>query len=162
MRISEQIFPRVVALIVSVDENGKENVMTASFLMPVSFDPKYVAVAIAEERLTFENLKKTKEFTLNVCSKEMKEKAIICGSYSGREKDKFELAKLEKEGSKIVKPSLIKEAPISFECKVEFMKKFGDHWLVVGRVVEEHVREKEFSPLLHKASNVFPSLGKIG
>jgi flavin reductase (DIM6/NTAB) family NADH-FMN oxidoreductase RutF len=158
MRISEQIFPRVVALIVSVDEKGKENVMTASFLTPVSFEPKYIAIAIAEERLTFENLKKTKEFTLNVCGEEMKEKAIICGSYSGREKDKFELAKLEKEKSKVVKPSLIKEAPISFECKVEFMKKFGDHWLIIGKILEEHVREKEFFPLLHKTKNIFPSL----
>jgi len=155
MRISEQIFPRVVALIVSIDENGKENVMTASFLMPISFEPKYVAIAVAEERLTFENLKKKKEFTLNICSKEMKEKAIICGSYSGREKDKFELAKIEREKSKIVRPSLIKESPISFECKVEFMKKFGDHWLVVGKVVEEHVRKKEFSPLLHKSKDKF-------
>jgi len=125
--------------------------------MPISFDPKYVAIAVAEERLTFENLKKTKEFTLNICSKEMKEKAIICGSYSGREKDKFELAKIEREKSKIVKPSLIKESPISFECKVEFMNKFGDHWLVVGKVVEEHVRNKEFSPLLHKSKNILLS-----
>ena len=155
MRISEQIFPRVVALIVSIDENGKENVMTASFLMPISFEPKYIAVAIAEERLTFENIKKTKEFTINICDKGMKEKAMICGSYSGREKDKFELAKIEREKSKIVKPSLIKESPISFECKVEFMEKFGDHWLIVGRVVEEHVRKKDFSPLLHKSKSQF-------
>ena len=155
MRISEQIFPRVVALIVSTDENGKENVMTASFLMPISFNPKYVALAIAEERLTLENIKKTREFTLNICSKEMKEKAIICGSISGRDKDKFELTKLEKEKSKIIKPSLIKESPISFECKMEFMEKFGDHWLIVGRVVEEHVRKENFSPLLHKSKDQF-------
>ena len=155
MRISEQIFPRVVALIVSTDENGKENVMTTSFLMPISFNPKYVALAIAEERLTFENIKKKREFTLNICSKEMKEKAIICGSISGRDKDKFELTKLEKEKSKIVKPSLIKESPISFECKMEFMEKFGDHWLIVGRVVEEHVRKENFSPLLHKSKDQF-------
>ena len=155
MRISEQIFPRVVALIVSIDENGKENVMTASFLMPISFEPKYIAIAIAEERLTFENIKKVKEFTVNICDKEMKEKAIICGSYSGREKDKFELAKIEREKSKVVKPSVIKESPISFECKLEFMEKFGDHWLVVGRVVGEHVRKKDFSPLLHKSKNQF-------
>jgi len=155
MRISEQIFPRVVALIVSIDENGKENVMTASFLMPISFNPKYVAVAIAEERLTFENIKKTREFTLNVCSKEMKEKAVICGTISGRDKNKFEIAKLEKEKSRVVKPSLIKESPISFECKVEFMEKFGDHWLIVGRVLEENIRKEDFSPLLHKSKDQF-------
>jgi flavin reductase (DIM6/NTAB) family NADH-FMN oxidoreductase RutF len=155
MRISEQIFPRVVALIFSTDENEKENVMTARFLMPVSFNPKYVALAIAEERLTFENIKKRREFTINICSKEMKEKAIICGSISGGDKDKFEVTKLEKEKSKIVKPSLIKEVPISFECKIEFMEKFGDHWLIVGRVVEEHLRKENFSPLLHKSKDQF-------
>ena len=85
----------------------------------------------------------------------MKEKAIICGSISGRDKDKFELTKLEKEKSKIVKSSLIKESPISFECKMEFMEKFGDHWLIVGRVVEEHVRKENFPPLLHKSKDQF-------
>ena len=85
----------------------------------------------------------------------MKEKAIICGSISGRDKDKFELTKLEKEKSKIVKSSLIKESPISFECKLEFMEKFGDHWLSVGRFVEEHVRKEKFSPLLHKSKDQF-------
>jgi flavin reductase (DIM6/NTAB) family NADH-FMN oxidoreductase RutF len=158
MRISEQIFPRVVALIVSCSKEGKQNVMTASFLMPISFEPKYLAVAIAEERLTFKNIEETKEFTLNVCSKEMKEKAIICGTHSGRNADKFKIANLETENSEIVKPILIKESPISFECKVEFMKKFGDHWLIVGKVLKEHVRKRDFSPLLHKSKGEYLEL----
>jgi flavin reductase (DIM6/NTAB) family NADH-FMN oxidoreductase RutF len=38
---------------------------------------------------------------------------------------------------------------------MEFMEKFGDHWLIVGRVVEEHVRKENFSPLLHKSKDQF-------
>jgi flavin reductase (DIM6/NTAB) family NADH-FMN oxidoreductase RutF len=153
MRISKQIFPRPIVLITTVDKEGKPNVMTASFIMPVSFEPKYIAVAISPQRYTFENLKETKEFVVNIASKEMKKKAEICGSYSGRTTDKFKLANLETENAKIVKAPLLKEAPISFECKLEFMKEFGDHFIVVGEVVEEHVRKQKFEPLLHCSGN---------
>ncbi|MCS7094171.1 MAG: flavin reductase family protein [Candidatus Aenigmarchaeota archaeon] len=155
MRISEQIFPRVVALVVTISKENKPNVMTASFLMPVSFEPKFIAFAISPQRYSFKNLQEVGEFTVNICKSEMKEQAIICGSLSGKDKNKFELAKLEVENSKKVKPPVVKNSPISFECKVEFMKEFGDHFLIVGRVVEEHIREKEFKPLLHKSGSSY-------
>lgn len=158
MKISEQIFPRIVVLISSTD-GEKDNVMTASFLMPISFNPKYLAFAISPKRYTFENLKKIKEFTLNILAEEMLKEAKICGSYSGREKNKFELAKLEKEKSKFVKPPLIKNCPISFECKIEEMREFGDHYLVVGKVLNEVIRKKDFKPLLHKTAEIFPKMG---
>jgi len=155
MRISQQIFPRCVVLIGSCSKEGKENVMTASFVMPISFEPKYLAFSISPERETFKNLSETKEFTLNLVSKEMKKIAEICGSYSGKEKDKFKLAGIEKERGEFVKAPLIKQSPISFECKVEKMEKFGDHFIVVGKVVKEHIRKKDFIPLLHKSGEIF-------
>ncbi|MDI6806524.1 MAG: flavin reductase family protein [Candidatus Aenigmarchaeota archaeon] len=158
MRVSQQIFPRAVALIVTISKDGEPNVMTASFLMPISFEPKYLAFSITPTRHTFKNLKEVKEFTFNICDESMLEEAKICGSYSGRDTDKFKLAKLEKESSSQVKPPLLKKSPVSFECRVEGMKEFGDHWLVVGRVLKEHVREEEFIPLLHKSGDIFPRL----
>jgi flavin reductase (DIM6/NTAB) family NADH-FMN oxidoreductase RutF len=158
MKISQQIFPRAVALVVTINKEGKPNVMTASFLMPISFEPKYLAFSIAPTRYSFKNLKEVKEFTLNICDDSMLEEAKICGSYSGRDKDKFKLADLETESSSKVKPPSIKKSPISFECKVEFIKKFGDHFLVVGRVVNERVRKEDFKPLLHKSGDIFSKL----
>ena len=155
MKISQQIFPRVVALITSIDKNGKPNVMSASFLMPLSFSPKLLAISVSPLRHTFSNLKEVKEFVVNVCSKDLKEAAMICGSYSGKEVNKFELANLEIEKAKKVKPPLIKNCPLSLECKIIFMKEFGDHWLVVGEVVEEHLRRKDFEPLLHISGDKF-------
>jgi flavin reductase (DIM6/NTAB) family NADH-FMN oxidoreductase RutF len=35
------------------------------------------------------------------------------------------------------------------------MKKFGDHWLIVGRVVDEHVQKENFLHLLHKSKDQF-------
>lgn len=158
MRISQQIFPRVVALIVTINKEGKPNVMTASFLMPISFEPKYLAFSIAPTRYSFKNLQEVKEFSLNICEENMLKEAKICGSYSGGKVNKFELANLEIEKSSKIKPPLIKKSPISFECKVELMQEFGDHFLVVGKVVNEKVRKENFKPLLHKSGDIFPKL----
>lgn len=155
MQISEQVFPRLVCLLVTLSKDSKPNVMTASFLMPVSFKPKYVAVAISPSRSSFSNLRKTKEFSLNVCSARMETAAWICGTHSGRSVDKFKLANLTTEESKLIKPPLVRECPISFECRVEQMQKFGDHWLVVGKVVKERVRKTNFKPLMHKSGKEF-------
>lgn len=155
MRISEQLFPRSVVLITTINKEGKENVMTASFVMPVSFDPKYIAFAISPKRYSLKNLKEVPEFTLNVVDISMKSAVEICGEYSGEYIDKFKLAKLSKEKSELVRPPVIKEAPISFECKVEEMKEFGDHFIVVGMVLKEHVRKEEFEPLLHYTGNIY-------
>lgn len=155
MRISEILFPRIVCLVTTVNLKRNPNVMTASFVMPISFEPKYVAFSIAPSRYSFENLNQTKEFGLNVCSEAMEEVAKICGSWSGKEKDKFKLARLTQESSRIIKPPVIKESPVSFECRVEALQQFGDHFLVVGKVVEEHLREKEFKPLLHYTGNKY-------
>lgn len=157
MRISEEIFPRVCALICSTD-GKKDNVMTASFLMPISFEPKYLAFSVGPQRYTFLNLKKVPEFTLNILEEKMKEIAQICGSQSGKDVDKFEVAKISKESSKKVRPPMVKECPISFECKIEKMEKFGDHYLVVGKVVNEVIRKKKFKPLLHKTKDIFPKI----
>ena len=149
MRISQQIFPRPVVLVCTVNKEGRANVMTASFLMPVSFEPKYIAVAISPKRYTFQNLMEVKEMTVNMCDVSMKEAAKICGSYSGRDADKFELAKLTAAKSSKISVPWIKEAPISFECVLEGMHEYGDHYIVVGRVVEEHVQNEDFVPLSH-------------
>lgn len=156
MRISEQIFPRPVCLICTINKKGKPNVMTASFLMPISFEPKYLAFSISSKRHSFKNLKEVPEFTLNLLSKEMKKEAEICGSCSGKEVDKFKEANLICQKSRKVSPPTIK-CPLSFECKIVKMEEFGDHFLVIGKVLEEWIREEKFNPLLHYKGNIYMS-----
>jgi flavin reductase (DIM6/NTAB) family NADH-FMN oxidoreductase RutF len=120
MRISEEIFPRTVVLICTVNKKGEPNVMTASFLMPISFEPKYLAFSISPKRYSFENLKEIPEFTLNLLSKEMKKEAEICGSYSGKSVDKFKKANLFIEKSKKVLPPVIVASKIAKKYSNKF------------------------------------------
>jgi len=159
-RISQILYPRLTVLITTCDGSGKPDVATFSFFMPVSFEPKYVAFAVAPQRLTFANLREVREFVVNVPTIEMLNEVWICGSVSGREADKFKLTGLTAVPSVKVKPPRIKECPVQLECAVEWMGEFGDHWLVVGKVVAEHVERTDFEPILHYSGRGFFKVGE--
>lgn len=157
-RISEIIFPRVTGLVITCDSRGKPDIAAFSFLMPVSFEPKYVAFAVSPKRKTFENLREVGEFVLAIPSMEMIDEVWACGTRSGREVDKFALLGLEIRKAEAVKPPLLRDMPIQLECRVELFREFGDHWLVVGRVLEEHVEKLDFQPILHYSKDVFTTV----
>ncbi|MEM4575850.1 MAG: flavin reductase family protein [Candidatus Nezhaarchaeales archaeon] len=155
LKISEELYPRLTVLITTCSKDGSHNVATFSFIMPVSFEPKYLAFSISPRRRTFDNIKDVGEFVVNVPTEDMLQKVWLCGSRSGRDINKIDLAKLQIVESKKVKPPRIKGCPVQLECKVEFMKEFGDHYLVVGKVVEEHVEKRNFKPILHYSGRTF-------
>lgn len=145
MRVSQQIWPRPVVIV-----STRSNAMTASFVMPVSFEPKILAVAISPKRYTYELIKKEGYFAINVCSVENFKVAILCGSRSGRNYDK--LAEIETE---VGKYTTLLKTPISLECKLIDVRNYGDHAIFVGEVINEVVRSNEFTPLLHKSGDEF-------
>ncbi|MDH5816115.1 MAG: flavin reductase family protein [Candidatus Nezhaarchaeota archaeon] len=161
LRISEELYPRLTVLITTCSKDGSYNVATFSFIMPVSFEPKYLAFSISPFRQTFKNLKEVGEFVVNIPTEDMLQKVWICGTKSGKDVNKFDLARLEIIESKKVRPPRIKDCPIQLECKVEFMKEFGDHYIVVGKVVEEHVERGFFKPILHYSGKQFFKVGEM-
>jgi len=159
-RISKLLYPRLTVLITTCDSQGRPDVAAFSFFMPVSFEPKYVAFAVAPTRHTFSNLREVGEFVVNVPTADMLREVWICGTVSGKDADKFKLAGLTPIPSEAVKPPRIKGCPVQLECKVEYMGEFGDHYLVVGRVVAEHVEAEDYEPILHYSGEVFYRVGR--
>ncbi|MEM2732782.1 MAG: flavin reductase family protein, partial [Nitrososphaerota archaeon] len=103
------LHPCMTVLIVSISREGKLNVMTCAWNMPVSEDPPLIAVAISNESYTNQLIKETGEFTVNIPDEKMLKALWICGSKSGREVDKFKLAKLTTTSSKKIAPPIINE-----------------------------------------------------
>ena len=128
------LYPMGVVL-VSSSSKGEDNVMTACWAFPLSFDPVLFGVSIGKERHSYGLIEQSKEFVINVPGEDLLEASIICGENSGRDTDKFERAKLIKESSQKVAAPSIAQCLSSIECKAVKSVEAGDHVLFIGEPV---------------------------
>lgn len=103
--------------------------------------PTIVGIGIAPSRYTFDLIRKSKAYTVNVVDEKLEEAVKICGEKSGRDVDKFKLANLTPARGTKVNAPLIEESPVSIECKVVKEVEVGDHVWFMGEVQAVHVRE---------------------
>lgn len=109
-----------------------ENVMTAAWMMPASFDPPLIAVAIHPTRLTHEYVSKSEYFAVNIPTAELLTPVHHCGLESGRAGDKFIAAGLTPTDALAIDLPLVGECVAHIECGVVGRTAFGDHDLFIG------------------------------
>lgn len=147
---AQKYFATGVSLITSCGPHG-QNVMAAEWTMQISYKPMLMAVFIHEGTATFANIKKTKEFGINVSSEDQTKSVNIAGGYSRKEIDKL---KIEDSFNAIkpgkIKPPMIAGCIVNAECKLVTMKKLGDHIMVVGKVVAISYDASKKPLLYHK------------
>jgi len=134
-------FPIRPVYLLSSEYKGKKNIITIGMFAYFSGKPTLVGVGIAPSRYSFGLIRQSGEYVVNVVDEKLMKAARICGEKSGREVDKFELAKLTPEKGVRVNAPLIKESPVSIECKVVKEVEVGDHVWFIGEVLAAHVRE---------------------
>mgnify|MGYP001049124715 CR=1 FL=1 len=125
--------------LVSAEYKGKNNIITIGMFAFFSGKPTLVGVGIAPSRYSYDLIRQSEEYVVNVVDEKLMEAVRICGEKSGREVDKFELAKLTPEKGVKVNAPLIKESPVSIECKVVKEVEVGDHVWFIGEVLAAHV-----------------------
>jgi flavin reductase (DIM6/NTAB) family NADH-FMN oxidoreductase RutF len=136
------MYPMGVFLISSSYE-GRDNVMTACWAFPLSFDPILFGVSVGKERFSYNLVKGSGEFVINVPGEDLLDASLVCGENSGRDvEDKFKLAKLTKEKSEKVATPSIAESLTSIECKIIKSVEAGDHVLFIGKPVNIKQRKK--------------------
>jgi flavin reductase (DIM6/NTAB) family NADH-FMN oxidoreductase RutF len=151
---AERYFMTGVSLITSLGTNG-QNVMAAEWTMQVSYEPILIAVFIHEDSVTLENIKKTKEFGVNVASEQQTTVVSIAGGYSRKEIDKLAIHDyIQLLKPKKIRPPLIAGCIINAECQLVITKKIGDHTMVVGKVVSMRY-DKTKKPLVYHLGRYF-------
>jgi len=121
-----------------------DNVMTAAWLVPVSFDPPLVGVAIHPGRLTHEYVSKSEFFALSFPTGDMLAAVHRCGIVSGRDGDKFDAAGLTPADPLAIEAPLVEECVAHIECGVVARSRFGDHDLFVGQPLAVSVVAEAF------------------
>lgn len=140
--MKHEAYPRQVILVTSSEkiiqfgkEVKKDNIMTLSWHMPVSHNPKMYAIAVSKKRFSYNLIKKSKSFCVNFMPYSLSEEVLFIGKNSGDHIDKFEKTGLHKEECEAIEGVRIREALSYFECELVEEIKAGDHVIFVGRVV---------------------------
>ena len=104
--------------LVSSAHNGQQNVMAASWVMPLDFDPPKVAVVIDRNTLTRTLIEGSGSFVLSIPTKRMAEKVLAVGAKSGRDIDKFAAYEIATTPAETVAAPCIDGCVAWLECEV--------------------------------------------
>ncbi len=130
------------AVMVSCGTMEKSNIITVAWTGILNTDPAMVYISVRPSRYSYNIIKESKEFVINLTTKDLARKTDWCGVKSGSKVDKFKEMHLTKEKASIVKCPMIKESPVSVECKVKEIKKLGSHDMFIAEVVAINADEK--------------------
>ena len=133
--------PVPVVLITSKNNEGKTNVFTVGWTGTINTKPPMLYISIRPERLSYEYIKESMEFVVNLPSSDLVKKVDYCGVRSGKKNDKItEMNFTLKEGHNVSTP-YIDECPVNIECKVKNIIPLGTHYMFIAEVVASHVNE---------------------
>jgi len=136
---SSLLYPCPVVLVACAVEGGKGNMITLAWVGVACSEPPIIGVAIRPSRFSHALIQKGGEFTINIPRVEILKEVDFCGTFSGRDVDKFSKTRLTPVPAKKVNAPMIKECPVNLECVVKEVRKLGSHDLFLGEVVAAHV-----------------------
>lgn len=136
------LYPLPVVMVSVRDKKGNDNIITVAWAGTVCTNPPMVSISVRPERHSYQMIKESGEFVINLVTKDLVFATDYCGVKSGRDVDKFKEMKLKKEKAEKVAAPLIAQSPVNLECRVTECKELGSHHMFVAEIVSVHIDEK--------------------
>ena len=135
------VYP-IPAVMVSCGTMEKSNIVTVAWTGILNTDPAMVYISVRPNRHSYEIIKNQGEFVINLTTEDLAKATDWCGCRSGKDYDKFKEMNLTKEKANFVKCPLIKESPVSVECKVKEIRELGTHHMFIAEVLSIDADDK--------------------
>lgn len=137
-KAGNMLYPLPAVMVSCTDGKGKDNIITVAWAGTICTNPPMVSISVRPSRFSYDMIKETGEFVINLTTEELAYATDFCGVRSGRDVDKFAEMKLTKEPAEYVKVPMIKESPVSIECRVKEVKELGSHHMFIADVLAVH------------------------
>ena len=128
------LYPLPVVM-VSVRDKEFDNIITCAWAGTINSDPAMLSISVRKERFSYDMITNSKEFVVNLVTKDLAYACDYCGVLSGRDVDKFKKMNLTKIESKYVSAPSIKESPVNLECRVEHTLDLGTHTIFMAKIL---------------------------
>ncbi len=117
------------------------NILTVAWTGIVCSKPAKTYISLRPSRYSYEIVRKSGEFVINLTTEKLVKAADFCGVRSGRNLDKFKACGLHTAQASKVRAPLLAESPVSLECRVFEAKELGSHVMFLADIVAVDVDE---------------------
>jgi flavin reductase (DIM6/NTAB) family NADH-FMN oxidoreductase RutF len=148
------VAPRPIALVTSMNEDGRLNAAPFSSYNYLCTDPPIIGMGVTDRptggfvpKDTARNIRRTGEFVVNVVTEDLAQQMNICATDFPAEVDELEMAGLTTMPSQIVKVPRIREAHAALECREYTTMEIGRSRIILGRVVAIYIEDRFIDPV---------------
>jgi Conserved protein/domain typically associated with flavoprotein oxygenases, DIM6/NTAB family len=143
------VAPRPIALITSMDEQGRLNAAPFSAYNYLCTDPPIVGIGVTnrpglqrEPKDTARNIRRTGEFVVNIVTEDIAEKMNICATDFPAEMSEVDVAGFTTASSEKIKVPRLAEAHAAMECREFTTMEIGNSRIILGRVVSVFIEDR--------------------
>jgi len=130
------------AALVTCGSGDSVNVLTIGWTGIICTRPPMTYISVRPERHSYDIIKNSGEFVINLTTSSMCRETDLCGVKSGRDTDKLALCKFHTSPAQKVSVPTIDECPVSLECRVTETKPLGSHTMFLAEIVGIDVDER--------------------
>jgi flavin reductase (DIM6/NTAB) family NADH-FMN oxidoreductase RutF len=146
------VVPRPIGWISTIDATGRHNLAPFSQFQNVTFDPPIVLFCANQNtqgkfKDSVANVEATGEFVWNMATYALREAVNLTAQELPPEVDEFEIAGLTKAPARLIRPAMVAESPIHFECRYLQTVRLpgngvmGSASVVFGQVLAVHIAD---------------------
>ena len=127
--------------LVTCKDGDRENVLTVAWTGIVNSDPPKTYISVRPSRYSYEIIKNSGVFAINLTTKALVRAADWCGVRTGAKLDKFERCRLLREKANEIDCPILADSPLVLECRVTDVIPLGSHDMFLADIVAVDVDE---------------------
>lgn len=135
------LYPVPAVMVTCKREGGQPNIITIAWAGTICSSPAMVSISVRLERYSYDIIKASGEFVINLVTEKLTFATDYCGVKSGRDIDKFKATGLHTCPGLTVATPGIAESPVNIECKVKEVIPLGSHHMFLAEVTGVQVDE---------------------
>jgi len=117
------------------------NIITISWTGTICTDPAMCYISVRPGRHSYDIIKRSGEYVINLTTKSLSYAADWCGVKSGKDHKKFSEMGLTPAPAAKIRTPIISESPVNIECIVKEIKELGSHHMFISEVVAVNADE---------------------
>lgn len=146
------IYPLPAVLVTTGATPEEYNMLTIAWTGTICTEPPMCYISVRKERHSYDIIRRTGEFCINLTTEDMAHATDWCGVRSGRNEDKWKATGLTPMTNPHVSAPIIAESPLSICCRVREVKELGSHDMFIADVVGVEADDRFIDPETGKFS----------